>query len=259
MDSNKRAGIFISLAIVIIGTYILFQAPPEVPPEPALESAAAPARLAHSEPAAGGEEAPVGRPSAADKTVQFSESATVDVEKAMSQRVLGAEDALVTIHEFASLTCSHCASFHNTAFKQLKEQYIDTGKVRFIFTDFPLNTAAREAAIVARCLPHERYFQFIAFLMETQDKWAFGADYRKSLLQNAKLVGGSGEKLEACLKSEELEYALLKQMQDYSQQYDIQSTPSFVINGQEVIRGAQPFSFLQQKIESLLKESSSTE
>ncbi|MCB9995707.1 MAG: DsbA family protein [Rhodospirillales bacterium] len=204
-----------------------------------------------SEPAAGEEDATA--------IQEDTAPAAVDVEKAMMPRVLGDENAPVTIEEFASLTCSHCAHFHEQTFGELKKEYIDTGKVRFIFNDFPLNTPARDATIVARCLPHDRYFKFISFLFQTQDKWAYDSDYAKALKQNAKLLGGSESTLDACLNSDELKEALAKSMQDASEKYKIQSTPSFVLNGTEQLSGAQPFSVFKEKIDKLLEESNKAE
>ena len=107
----------------------------------------------------------------------------------LADRSLGNPDAPVQVHEFASLTCTHCADFSKQTFEAFKVAYIDTGKVFFTYHDFPLNAPALEATMIARCLPETRYFQFVSFLFQTQDKWAFSEDYKKSLNQNVKLLG----------------------------------------------------------------------
>ncbi len=183
----------------------------------------------------------------------------INIEQAMAPRVLGAPDAPVTIEEFASFSCGHCATFHINTFPELKEKYIDTGKVRFIFTDFPLNAPALDASIIARCLPEDKFFRFIKFLFDTQEDWAFSGRHRQALTQNAKLLGISDERLDACMKSVELRAALMAQMQVVSQNQQIQSTPSFIINGTETIRGAQSFNTFRTIIEKILKESQTTE
>lgn len=198
------------------------------------------------------------------KTIESSAELTsneiaVDIEAALAERIMGSPDALITIEEFASLTCGHCATFHEDTFAKIKEAYIDTGKVRFIFTDYPLNSPALDASIVARCLPEKRYFKFIKFLFGTQKDWAYTESYRKSLKQNAKLLGGTEETLEACMNNEELRQGLVTRMQKAAEDHDIKSTPSFIINGGDVMRGAQNFAAFQKIIDKLLEESNSTE
>lgn len=165
--------------------------------------------------------------------------ATIDVETALSERGLGDPKAPVTIREFASLTCGHCADFHKETFKDLKEQYIDTGKVYFIFTDFPLNKPALDASMAARCLPEGRYFNFIKLLFQSQENWAFSPDYLKSLKQTAQLAGLSADKFDACLASQPLQDGLLERMKQAQEKHEIKSTPSFVIDNETTISGVQ--------------------
>lgn len=188
-----------------------------------------------------------------------SAASVVDVEKSLILREMGDKNAPVTIQEFASLTCSHCAHFHKDTLSKLKEAYIDTGKVRFIFTDYPLNAPALDAAMISRCLPEDRYFKFLSFLFETQDQWAYSSDYRKNLKQGGKLLGGTEEMLDACLNNEALKKGLVDRMQKAAQDHSIESTPSFLINGTELLKGAQPFPVFQEKIDALLNESKSAE
>lgn len=180
---------------------------------------------------------------------------TVDVDAAMADRVLGDPKAPVTIDEYASLTCSHCAHFSKTTFDKLKEEYIDTGKVKFIYHDFPLNAPALEAAMVARCLPADKYFQFIKFLFETQEQWAFSKDYSASLKQNSKLLGLSEEKYDACVNDEMLKARLVTVMQKASDDLEIQSTPTFIVNGDPKARisGALPLDAFKKVIDPLVE------
>ncbi len=169
-------------------------------------------------------------------------------------RTLGNPDAPIKIEEFASLTCGHCAHFHGTTFQEIKTKYIDTGKVFFTFTDFPLNGPALDAAMVVRCMPPERYFTFLSFLFQTQEQWAFNAAYKDNLRQNAKLAGLSDEAFDACLANESLKQGLVDRMQAKSTENNINSTPSFVItsnNGKkEVLTGALPIVSFDKAIES---------
>lgn len=158
-------------------------------------------------------------------------------------RTLGNPDAPVKIEEFASLTCGHCAHFHGTTFKELKTKYIDTGKVFFTFTDFPLNAPALDASMIARCMAPERYFTFLSFLMETQEQWAFSADYKTSLRQNAKLAGMSDEAFDSCLANMALKDGLVDRMKAKAEENKLNSTPSFVITGpagKSTLTGALP-------------------
>lgn len=175
----------------------------------------------------------------------------LDMDRILGVRAVGDPDAPVRIDEFASLTCSHCGDFHTQTYDALKEKYIDTGKVYFVFNDFPLNKPALDASIVARCLPEERYESFVNLLFKTQRQWATQG-YEKALLQNAKLAGLSEDKFHACMDSEELEKGLEQNIQKSRETYDIQSTPTFVFNnGAETIRGASSLKAFDQVINKL--------
>jgi protein-disulfide isomerase len=201
----------------------------------------------------------IGRQPEASTTAEAGTAvpAAINVAKALESRVLGDANAPVTINEYASLTCSHCAHFSNETFDKLKEKYIDTGKVRFIFNDFPLNAPALEASIVARCLPHDRYFQFIKFLFETQEQWAFNAKYSDSLKQNAKLLGLSEEAYAVCTSNEKLKGELVMRMQAAAKEHTIDATPTFIITAkagsEQKISGAKPLEDFSKVIEPLLE------
>jgi len=179
------------------------------------------------------------------------DSASLPTEP-LGVRTLGNPDAPVKIEEFASLTCGHCAHFHGTTFQELKTKYIDTGKVFFTFTDFPLNAPALDASMVARCMAPERYFTFLSFLMETQEQWAFSADYKTSLRQNAKLAGMSDEAFDSCLANTALKDGLVDRMKAKAEENKLNSTPSFVITGpagKSTLTGALPIVSFDAAIE----------
>ena len=145
---------------------------------------------------------------------------------------MGDPKAKVTMIEYASLTCPHCASFHNETLPELKKKYIDTGKVRLIFRDFPLDQMALQASILAHCAGQERGPLFLSAFFQNQDRWAVADDPAAALRQLAKLGGLSDERIDACLADQELGDSILKMRLDGEQQHSIQSTPSFLINDQ---------------------------
>lgn len=190
-----------------------------------------------------------------EATVSEAEpGALLGLEAAMLERTMGNPNAPVTIREFASLTCGHCANFKTQVFPELKERYIDTGQVYYIYTDFPLNAPALDASAVARCLPSDQYFRYIQFLFETQDEWAFGGNHRRMLVQNARLLGGEETLLQACLESYPLKEALIERMNEFRDGFDINSTPSFLFNGALVVRGAVSMNAMSQTIDRLIAE-----
>ena len=169
------------------------------------------------------------------------ETVKIDVAKAIAPRTLGNANAPIKIIEYASLTCSHCAHFHNTILPALKEKYIDTGKVFLEIREFPLDDAALKATLTARCLPEDKYESFVSLLFKTQEQWAHNVDYVTSLKQNAKLAGMSDETFEACQSEPMLKLKIAENMQTAKDKWKIAATPTFIINdGAETIQGAQP-------------------
>lgn len=189
----------------------------------------------------------------AGATTAAAEPAENKPEAAVDEKTyaLGNPDAPMKVTEYASLSCSHCADFHKHTFPEVKKELIDTGKVYFQFVHFPLNAPAMDGALVALCMPAARYHQFLSFLFENQAEWAFGANYRDILKQNAKLLGVSDEKLDACLADEKKKQEIVKNMQDASAKHQVQSTPTFVINDKVTISGALPFDEFKKRIEAV--------
>jgi protein-disulfide isomerase len=139
--------------------------------------------------------------------------------------------APVTIIEYSSMTCPHCAAFHANTLPELKERYIDAGKVRLVLRDFPLDQNALRASMIAHCAGEDRYPQFVEVFFAQQASWARANDPVQALKQLAQLGGLSADKVDACLADKALEEAILQARLDGQEKYDIKSTPSFIIDG----------------------------
>ncbi len=149
---------------------------------------------------------------------------------------VGKDDAKVTIYEYASLTCSHCATFHNKTWPALKQKYIDTGKVRFVLREFPLDPLATAGFMLARCSGNERYYPISDLLFAQQRTWAFSEKPVDALLGLVKQAGFTQESFEACLKNQQI-YDAVNAVRDRGAKLGVNSTPTFFINGQ-IHRGA---------------------
>jgi protein-disulfide isomerase len=180
-------------------------------------------------------------------------AAPLATEAAMAERSLGRADAPVTMLDFSSLTCPHCADFHLNTLPQLKTKYIDTGKLRLVFRDFPLDRYALQAAMLARCADPGLYFGFVEVLFKTQSQWARASNPGKALAQIGALGGIPEADFDACMNNKELFDKLLAQRQEIQTKYDVQSTPTFVFNdGAEKIQGALPVEKFEEVIDRLL-------
>jgi protein-disulfide isomerase len=157
--------------------------------------------------------------------------------------VVGKADAPITIFEYASLTCPHCAEFDKETLPKVRTDWIDTGKAKLIFRDFPLDQYALKAAMVARCAPPDRFFAFIDVLFQQQVTWAGagGPDaITQALSRTARLGGISEDKFDACLNDKAMNDRILNERLVASQQYGVESTPTFFVNGKKVV-GALPY------------------
>lgn len=163
-------------------------------------------------------------------------------------KVMGPADAPVTIVEYASFTCGHCANFHTETLPALKERFIDTGMARLVFRDFPLDGLALRAGMLARCAEDEQYFSFIDALFASQRQWLMDPDPIAALGRISRMVGMSSEAVEACLADEALADRLLAMRLEAQDRYGIDSTPTFVING-EVIPGHLPIETFAELIQ----------
>ncbi|UVC10158.1 DsbA family protein [Rhizobium sp. TH2] len=150
---------------------------------------------------------------------------------------IGKADAPVTIVEYMSMTCPHCAAFHNETFDAIKEKYVDTGKVRFVLREFPLDARGMAAIMLARCAPEGQYFPMVSALFKSQGTWAVAPDGRAALLQMSKLAGFTQESFEACLTNQKLLDDVTKVREQGSKEFGVDSTPTFFINGQRYAGG----------------------
>ena len=152
----------------------------------------------------------------------------------LPERALGSPEAELTITEYASLTCPHCAHFHEDTYPELKTQWIDSGKARFVYRHFPLDGLALRAAALAECMEGERFFGFLDLLFANQQTWARASDPIAALQNLAKQAGMDAATSEACLTDDVVITQVLAQRQQASADFDIQSTPSFVVNDKKI-------------------------
>jgi protein-disulfide isomerase len=177
-----------------------------------------------------------------------------EIAAAMKDRVIGSDTAPVTIVEYASLTCPHCAHFTKEILPEVKKRLIDTGKARYIFRDFPLDQFALKAAMMARCLPADKYFNMIEVLFSNQERWAHAEDPLQGLAQLGSLAGLDDAAFKNCTQNHELETAVLNEMQNAQNKYQIKSTPTFIFNdGAEQITGAQSVDKYEEIVNKLAK------
>jgi len=161
---------------------------------------------------------------------------SVDIDKLMQPGALpdiveGSDDAPVTIVEYASLTCGHCANFHVATYPALKEKYIDTGKARFIMREYPLDPRAEAGFMLARCA-EGKYYPMVDVLFKQQNNWAPVQDARTALLNIAKLAGFSQESFEACLTNQTL-LDEVRGVRAHGSDLGVTATPTFFINGKK--------------------------
>ena len=169
-------------------------------------------------------------------------------------RVLGKPDAPITILEYASLSCPHCAEFAKNVLPKLKEKWIDTGKAKLVMRDFPHNEPALLAGTVARCVPPERYFPLVEMLFETQDQWAFVQDTRGSLERLVRVAGISKKDFDACLANKQAENEVLQSRLSASQGLGVSSIPTFFINGKK-LEGAPTEQAFEQALSGVAPKS----
>jgi protein-disulfide isomerase len=169
----------------------------------------------------------------------------------LGENALGKVDAPVTIIEYASTTCPHCANFHQTTYPELKKRYIDTGKVRFIFREFPLNDIDFFAYMLTRCIEKEKFFPLLEVLFQQQEKWAVQQPM-PPLTAIAKQAGFTDESIEACRKNKTV-YDGVMWSSEHGAKLGVRSTPTFFING-KMHTGGITIEKLEEMIAPLLKE-----
>ena len=188
-------------------------------------------------------------------TQAFAQSAA-DVAKPVSlpDMALGPADAKVTITEYASMTCPHCAAFNADVFPKIKAEYIDTGKMRYIFREFPLDVKALAGSMLARCIAKDdsgKYFAVVDLLFRQQNDWVV-KNTTDTLTRIGKQAGFSQQQVEDCLKDQALLDKIVADQKYASEVLKVDSTPTFFLNG-EKIKGETSFEEFDKRIKSLLK------
>lgn len=185
-------------------------------------------------------------------TVAKSARAQQEGSALITPRILGDPDAPVLMIEYASKTCGHCAAFHRDALPQIKSTYIDTGKVKLEYRDFPLNEAAALGSLLARCAPEDRFFALVDMLYAQQRQWA---NAQQQLITELARLGGfagmSKPDLEACFQNNALYSAISNQRLIWSEEHNIRATPTVFVNDTR-LEGARPFEEYAEAIEAEL-------
>jgi protein-disulfide isomerase len=190
----------------------------------------------------------------ADAMAQGATAADVAKPVSLPDMAIGAKDAPVTITEYASMTCPHCAAFNEKVFPQIKSEYIDTNKIRYVFREFPLDIKAAAGSMLARCIAKDdsgKYFAVVDMLFRQQNDWVL-KNTTETLTRIGKQAGLSQQAVEQCLKDQALLDKIVADQKYASEVLKVDSTPSFFING-ERIKGDTSFDVFDKRIKSLLK------
>ncbi|MCH9808802.1 MAG: DsbA family protein [Alphaproteobacteria bacterium] len=180
------------------------------------------------------------------------EEAKLMADTGLPELSVGPKDAKVTIVEYASMTCPHCSRFHNEIYPKIKEKYVDTGKARIVFREFPLDNLAAAASMLARCAGEGKELAMVDVLFSKMDEWAYVRDKPvPALFELAKQAGFTKEKFETCLKDQALLDKLLAQKQRAVKEFSVSSTPSFFINGKP-FKQSQTIENFSKEIDALL-------
>ena len=185
-----------------------------------------------------------------------------DVTVKPTDMVHGDANAPVTMVEFASMTCPHCAAFQADVIPQLTTDYIDTGKVKFVFREFPLDGAATLASSTARCMTGDAYFAFIDLLFRNQQEWLMDfdsnnqitkEDIEEGLVRMGRMAGMSREQVLTCANDPANQALVVENWQEGQTKYNVQATPSFLING-KMHRGAPTYDAIKQALDAELAD-----
>ena len=169
----------------------------------------------------------------------------------LGDEIQGQADAPVTIVEYASMTCPHCSHFHETTYPEMKKIYIDTGKVRFIFREFPLDPLAAAAAMLARCAGKDKFFPLIDAFFAQQKDWVVQKPLQP-MFAIAKQAGFTQQSFDECLANQQLLTGLEEQRTRATQKFNVNSTPTFFVNG-KTVRGALTPEELDKQVAPYLK------
>lgn len=165
--------------------------------------------------------------------------------------VLGSPNAPITVIEYASLTCSHCAHFHTQILPEIKKKWIDTGKVKLVYRDFPLDQVAVRAAQIAECAGKDKYFGVLDIIFRGQPQWAAASDPLAEIAKPLRIAGMGDSEIKACLANDAMSNAVLN---DYKsgEALGVNSTPTLFINGQ-LYRGSRSVDELDSVFSKLAK------
>lgn len=172
------------------------------------------------------------------------------VTGALEDKFIGNANAPITIIEYASMTCSHCSNFHETVLPKIKEKYVDTGIVKFIFREYPIDQLAIVASMLGRCVEDDKYFPFINILFQQRDQWITEQPI-EPLKILSKQAGLSGELFDQCLANQELLDSLLWVKKYASEKLAVTSTPTFFINN-KMITGSKSFETFENEIQNII-------
>lgn len=176
-----------------------------------------------------------GNSATAQTTIDTPQASDVDTS-GIQDMILGDADAPITVIEYASFTCPHCASFHATTYPKLKADYIDTGKVKFVFREVYFDRFGLWASLIARCGGQERFFGITDLLFKGQSDWSRAGNpvaIADSIRKVGRLAGLGDEQLQSCLQNEDEAKALVAWYQNNAAKDNVTGTPSFVINGEK--------------------------
>ena len=167
--------------------------------------------------------------------------------------IIGNKNASITVIEYASMSCSHCADFHIKTLPQLIEKYVDTGKIKIVFRDFPFNYPALLGSMVLRCIPEDTRYEYTQALYKLQLKWV-NRENAKTTQELYKIMQSGGmtkKEFNSCISNVDLENDILQSLMDAQNEFNIKSTPSFLINGL-LVEGNKPFKDFREIIDKLL-------
>jgi protein-disulfide isomerase len=187
---------------------------------------------------------------------QGPSTATGVPQIAPDDHILGNKDAPITIIEYASMTCPHCAAFDQETLPKIKKDWIDAGKAKLVFRNFPFDRAALEAAKLAQCVGPERYFGFVDVVFQSQENWIKASDPITGLSRYAKLAGMSDQQIQDCSKNEEIANKIVAIRLAAEKEYGVESTPTFFINGKKLV-GAQPYEKFDEALKAALAQAKS--
>jgi len=211
------------------------------------EAETKPAPATPAEPA---KPAEAGKPADAPQPQGAVDMAELLKPGALPDKSMGKDDAPVTMVEYASMTCPHCAHFNDTTFPELKSKYIDTGKVRYILREFPFDPRAEAGFMLARC-SGDNYFPMVDVLFKQQSNWVTAENAKDALFQLSKLAGFTQESFNACLTDQKLLDQVRAVQKRGADEFKVDSTPTFFING-KTYKGAMSIAEMSAIIDPLL-------